>query len=104
MNIAVITPIKHLPGVRQLIESKGSIFYLEEGSKYEVRNLLLTKNIDTILCNPNQQTYKIDRELLEGTQVNLINTCSTGMNHIDVNYCNNANITIYFNVLTLDIV
>ena len=95
MNIAVITPIKHLPGVRQLIESKGSIFYLEEGSKYEVRNLLLTKNIDTILCNPNQQTYKIDRELLEGTQVNLINTCSTGMNHIDVNYCNNANVTIY---------
>ncbi len=95
MNIAVITPIKHLPGVQKLIESKGSVFYLEEGTKQEVRNLLLTKNIDTILCNPNQQTYKIDKELLNGTQVSLINTCSTGMNHIDVNYCNNANITIY---------
>jgi len=95
MNIAIITPIKHLPGVQKLIESKGSIFYLEEGNKHEVRNLLLTKNIDTIICNPNQQTYKIDKELLEGTQVSLINTCSTGMNHIDVNYCNNANVTIY---------
>lgn len=95
MNLAVITPIKHLPGVQELVENKGSVFYLEEGNKHEVRNLLLTKNIDTILCNPNQQTYKIDQELLEGTQVNLINTCSTGMNHIDVDYCNNADITIY---------
>ena len=95
MNIAVITPIKHLPGIQKLIESKGSVFYLEEGNKNKVRNLLLSKNIDTILCNPNQQTYKINQELLEGTQVSLINTCSTGMNHIDVNYCNNANITIY---------
>jgi lactate dehydrogenase-like 2-hydroxyacid dehydrogenase len=95
MNIAIITPIKHLPGVQKLLESKGNVFYLEEGNKHEVRNLLLTKNIDTILCNPNQQTYKIDKELLEGTQVSLINTCSTGMNHIDVNYCINANITIY---------
>lgn len=95
MNIAIITPIKHLPGVQELVESKGSVFYLEEGNKYEVRNLLLTKNIDTILCNPNQQTYKIDKELLEGTQVSLINTCSTGMNHIDTDYCNNAGITIY---------
>lgn len=95
MNIAIITPIKHLPGVQELVESKGSVFYLEEGNKYEVKNLLLTKNIDTILCNPNQQTYKIDKELLEGTQVSLINTCSTGMNHIDTDYCNNAGITIY---------
>jgi len=95
MNIAIITPIKHLSGVQKLLESKGNVFYLEEGNKHEVRNLLLTKNINTILCNPNQQTYKIDKELLEGTQVSLINTCSTGMNHIDVNYCINANITIY---------
>ena len=94
-NIAVITPIKHLPGVQQLIGSKGNVFYLEEGNKQQVRNLLLTEKIDTILCNPNQQTYKIDQELLEGTQVSLINTCSTGMNHIDVSYCNNVNITIY---------
>jgi len=94
-NIAVITPIKHLNGVQKLIESKGNVFYLEEGTKFQVRDLLLTEKIDIIICNPNQQTYKIDKELLEGTQVNLINTCSTGMNHIDVDYCNDVNITIY---------
>tara|TARA_R110000824_G_scaffold118242_2_gene270489 strand:+ start:1525 stop:2448 length:924 start_codon:yes stop_codon:yes gene_type:complete len=95
MKIAVITPIKHLKGITNLLESKGQIFYLEEGTKNQVRNLLLSNHIDTILCNPNQQTYKIDKELLEGTNIKLINTCSTGMNHIDQKYCRSQNITIY---------
>ena len=94
-RIAVITPVSHLKGVLELLLTKGKIFLYEESTKNQVRELLLTHNIDTILCNPNQQTYKIDKELLEGTKVTLINTCSTGMNHIDVNYCNNNNITIY---------
>ncbi len=94
-KIAVITPISHLKGIFELISTKGKIFLHEESTKDQVRELLLTHDINTILCNPNQQTYKIDKELLEGTKVTLINTCSTGMNHIDVNYCNNNNITIY---------
>jgi lactate dehydrogenase-like 2-hydroxyacid dehydrogenase len=95
MNIAVITPIQHINGVVELLQTKGNVFFLEEGNKQAVRNLLLEQNIDTILCNPNQQTYKIDNELLTGTTVQLINTCSTGMNHIDVNYCTNNAIKIY---------
>jgi D-3-phosphoglycerate dehydrogenase len=94
-KIAVITPVKHLPGVPEMIEKKGEVFYLEEGNKTEVRDLLLYNNIDTIICNPNQQTYKIDSWLLDGTNITLINTCSTGMNHIDVDYCRNAGIKIY---------
>ena len=94
-KIAVITPVSHLKGMVELLLTKGKIFLYEESTKNQVRELLLTHNIDTILCNPNQQTYKIDKELLEGTKVTLINTCSTGMNHIDVDYCNNNNITIY---------
>lgn len=95
MKIAVITPIKHLDGVYELLQTKGEVFMLEEGTKEVVRELLLANSIDTILCNPNQQTYKIDEELLIGTNVSLINTCSTGMNHIDVNYCESAGIKIY---------
>ena len=95
MNIAVITPISHLDGIVELLLTKGTLFYFEESTKDRVRELLLTQKIDTILCNPNQQTYKIDKELLEGTDVSLINTCSTGMNHIDVEYCNKNNIKIY---------
>ena len=95
MKIAVITPINHLPGVNELIESKGEVFYLETGSKNRVRNLLLKNKIDVIICNPNQQDYKIDAELLNDSNVSLINTCSTGMNHIDVNYCEEKNIKIF---------
>jgi len=94
-KIAVITPVSHLNGVIELLESKGKVFLYEDASKDKVRSVLLNSDIDTILCNPNQQTYKINKELLEGTNVKLINTCSTGMNHIDVNYCNENNIKIY---------
>jgi len=95
MKIAVTTPIKHLQGIENLLSTKGEIFYLEEGTKSKVRELLLKENIDVILCNPNQQTYKIDQELLENTTVSLINTCSTGMNHIDQEYCKLNKIKIY---------
>ena len=95
MKIAVITPISHLDGVYELLQTKGEVFMLEEGDINEVRELLIKENIDTILCNPNQQTYKIDKELLNKTNVSLINTCSTGMNHIDVTYCDSAGIKIY---------
>jgi lactate dehydrogenase-like 2-hydroxyacid dehydrogenase len=94
-KIAVITPISHLKGVVELLLTKGRIFLYEESTKEEVREMLLTTKADIILCNPNQQTYKIDKELLEDTSVKLINTCSTGMNHIDVDYCKENNIEIY---------
>ena len=95
MKIAVITPVSHLEGIVDLLLTKSEDLYLrEESSKKQVRELLLNHNIDTILCNPNQQTYKIDKELLQGTNVKLINTCSTGMNHIDVEYCSKQNIEI----------
>jgi len=93
-KIAVITPVKHLKGITNLLESKGQVFYLEEGTKNQVRNLLLSNHIDTIVCNPNQQSYKIDEELLNATHVTLVNTCSTGLNHIDLKYCKENNIKI----------
>ena len=95
MKIAVTTPIQHINGILDILHTKGDVFLNETASKAEVRELLLKEKIDTIICNPNQQTYKIDHELLNGTNVTLINTCSTGMNHIDQEYCNSNNIKIY---------
>jgi len=74
--------------------TKGTPFLYEEASKDTVRELLLSHDIDTIVCNPNQQTYKIDKELLENTSVKIINSCSTGLNHIDLDYCKENNIEI----------
>ncbi len=94
MKIAVITPVSHLPGIVQLLKSKGEVFLLEEGSKIEVRNLLINRKIDTIVCNPNQQSFIIDKELLDKTNITTINSCSTGLNHIDMDYCRENNITV----------
>ena len=94
MKIAVITPISHLKGIIKLLKSKGNVFLYETANKLEVKKALLKHQIDTIVCNPNQQTYKIDEELLGGTKVNLINSCSTGLNHIDLEYCQDNKIRI----------
>ena len=94
-KIAVITPIEHLKGVKNLLESKGEIFYLQHGSKREVKKLLIEEKITAILCNPNKQGYKIDKELLEYSSVKIINTCSTGLNHIDLTYCENNHIKVF---------
>jgi D-3-phosphoglycerate dehydrogenase len=93
-KIAVITPVSHLEGIIPLLMTKGTPFLYEEASKDAVRELLLSHNIDTIVCNPNQQTYKIDKELLDNTNVSTINSCSTGLNHIDLDYCKENNIEI----------
>ena len=93
-KIAVVTPVSHLDGIVELLKSKGEVFLYEDATKDKVRDVLLNLGIDTIVCNPNQQTYKIDKELLEGTSVKLINSCSTGLNHIDLEYCEKHNIEI----------
>ena len=93
-QIAVVTPVTHLDGVLDLLESKGDVHLLENGTRHQVRELLLNKSIDTIFCNPNQQSYKIDEELLRGTSVRIINSASTGLNHIDLEYCESVGIEI----------
>tara|TARA_R110000787_G_scaffold90307_2_gene190831 strand:+ start:761 stop:1681 length:921 start_codon:yes stop_codon:yes gene_type:complete len=93
-KIAVITPISHLEGIFELLLTKGKVFLYETSPKTSVRKLLLNHSIDTIVCNPNQQTYKIDKALLEGTKIKTINSCSTGLNHIDLDYCKRNNIEI----------
>lgn len=93
-KIAVITPVRHLNGIVDLLQSKGDVVFYETASKEEVRGLLLQTTIDTLVCNPNQQTYKIDKELLKNTSIKIINSCSTGLNHIDLDYCKKNNIEI----------
>lgn len=93
-KIAVLTPISHIEGLKDLIKSKGEVWFLEEGTKSEARSLLIDQKIDTIICNPNQQSYIIDEELLTDTNVSFINTCSTGTNHLDLEFLKSKNIKV----------
>ena len=103
-RIGVITPISHLEGVQDLITTKGDVYLLESANKNETRQFLLENKIDTILCNPNKQSFKIDHELLQGTNVKLINTCSTGTDHIDKKYCVKNNIEIFSLTKDIDLI
>ena len=93
-NILVTTPVHHLKGIENLLSTKGTVYYCQYGTKYDVRWWLTNYPIDTILCNPNRQGYILDEYVLGDTKVKTINTCSTGLNHIDTKYCETAGIEI----------
>lgn len=98
MKIICITPIKHLKQPTDLykeLTSYGEVIYEPEIGKEELRKILeRQKDIDAIFTNPNKQNYKLDKDLLEGTSVKVINTASTGLNHIDLNACKDLGIEV----------
>ena len=51
MKIAVITPVQHINGVLDILQTKGDVFLNETASKSEVRDLLLKENIQIIFLS-----------------------------------------------------
>jgi D-3-phosphoglycerate dehydrogenase / 2-oxoglutarate reductase len=103
-NIAVITPIKHLNNVFEEISKYGNITYKPEIKKSELKDLLINNNINIIFTNPNKQHFMLNEEVLDGTSIKLINTCSTGTNHIDKEYCKKKNIEIWSLTKDMDLI
>ena len=50
--------------------------------------------INAIFCNPNKQGFILDKHLLENTNIKLINTASTGTNHICLPDCKKLGIKV----------
>lgn len=87
MKIVCITPIKHLDGVYERLEQYGEVIYVPEISKLELTTLLSeTPDIEYLFTNPNKQDFILDEEVLKNSNIKVINTCSTGLNHIDLQY------------------
>ena len=95
MSIVCITPVKHLDGVYELLEQYDNVFYEPDITKNELKKLLITHEIEYLFTNPNKQSFILDRELLEHTSLKVINTCSTGLNHIDIDYCERNDIEVW---------
>ena len=95
MKILCMTPIEHLDGALNLINQFGEVTYIPNISKNEVKGKLIENNITHIFTNPNKQNFILNAELLSNTSVKVINTCSTGLNHIDERYCSDNNIDIW---------
>ena len=94
-TIICTTPIDHLKGLKKNLEKRGKLIYKPNINKTELKKILeKNKKIDIIFCNPNRQGYILDKEILQNSSVKLINTASTGLNHINQNDCKKLGIKI----------
>jgi len=93
MKILCLTPIKHLDGIFEYLQSFGKVDYLPESSANIIRDTLSILDYDVIFCNPNKQNYKLDEYILKHFSGTIV-TASTGLNHIDMEYCENNDIKV----------
>ena len=94
--IICTTPIDHLAGLKKKLRKRGKLIYKPNINKFELKKILIkNRNITKIFCNPNRQGYVLDRNILKNTSINLINTASTGLNHINLDDCKKLKIKIF---------
>ncbi len=92
-KILVITPVKHIAGVIETLESVGLVTYLDDPSLGEVVGVI--KDYDAIYTNPNKSKVFIGKELVDAAlRLKVICTASTGTNHIDKEYVKSKAIPI----------
>ena len=94
-NIICITPITHIKNAYKNLMECGDISYVPDIKKVELIHKLRNRKHNVIFTNPNRQNYIIDSEVLENSNIKFIITASTGLNHIDLDYCKKSKINIY---------
>ena len=83
INILVITPVKHIKGVCEILEVSGDVTYLDDPSMSEVKELV--GEADAIFTNPNKSNIYIGDEIFKvAKKLSFIATASTGTVHIDI--------------------
>ncbi len=84
-KILVITPVQHINGIKETLESFAEVTYLEDPSLQEVIEII--EPYDSIFTNPNKSKVYIGPELIDAAKnLKVICTASTGTNHIDKDY------------------
>jgi D-3-phosphoglycerate dehydrogenase len=86
-KVVCITTLDHLPKVYDRLSYLCDVKYVPNISKENLRILLLEEEFDSIFTNPNKQGFTLDYSLLKETSIRLINTASTGTNHINFEDC-----------------
>ena len=83
--VLVITPVKHIAGVAETLESIGQVTYMDDPSASEV--IACIAMYDAIYTNPNKSKVYIGKEVIDSAKnLKVICTASTGTNHIDKAY------------------
>ena len=92
-KILVITPVRHITGVAEILQSIGDVTYLDDPSVKSVINEIAS--YDAIFTNPNKSKVFIGKEVLDAAKsLKVICTASTGTNHIDKDYASELGLPI----------
>lgn len=85
IKILIITPVRHIIGVSDILESIGEVTYLDDPTSEEVISVI--GSYDAIFTNPNKSKVYIGQDVLGAAKnLKVICTASTGTNHIDKTY------------------
>ena len=95
MKIICITPIKHIEGLYDKLKSYGKIIYKPHITKEQLKTLLKNSDAEYLLVGANKQNFILGEDVLKLSNIKVINTISTGTNHIVSDYCENNNIKIW---------
>jgi phosphoglycerate dehydrogenase-like enzyme len=92
-KILVITPVRHIAGLPEILEATGKVTYIDDPTPAEV--IAVIRDYDAIFTNPNKSKVYIGPDLMEAAQnLKVICTASTGTNHIDVSFAKKKGLPI----------
>jgi phosphoglycerate dehydrogenase-like enzyme len=92
-KILVITPVRHINGVSEMLEATGDVTYMDDPSAEEVVNVI--GEYDAVYTNPNKSKVFLGRDVIDAAKaLKVICTASTGTNHIDKTYVSEKAIPI----------
>ncbi len=102
-KILCITPIDHIPNIRNLLEKLGDLTVIDDPEPIDIKKI--SKDFNVIFTNPNKSKIFIGRELFyDWKKLECICTASTGTVHIEKEFLEEAGIelislTTEYNVL-----
>ena len=92
-KILIITPVKHIQGLFNKLTKIGRIRMFENISNTQFNKL--KDEYTAIFTNPNKSKIFLgEQNLRKFSKLKVICTASTGINHIDFNFCKKKNIKI----------
>lgn len=94
MKLVCITPISQLDGFESSIRNHFDAEFFPKINKDKLIEVLQEGLHEVIFTNPNQQGFILNSEVLEKSKIKIICTASTGLNHIDIEYCKKKSIEV----------
>lgn len=92
-KILVITPVSHIRGVEDLLESIGDVTYMDDPTSSEVAACI--SQYDALYTNPNKSKVYIGEDLLsQASNLKVVCTASTGLNHIDQGFAGKKGVSV----------